>query len=42
LGSTDQTGMSLDAALQALVDEAVPPDLKRKAAVRQAASADAA
>ena len=35
LGSTDQTGMGLDAALAALADEAVPPDLKRKAAARR-------
>ncbi len=30
LGSTDQTGMSLDAALRMLADEAVPPDVKRQ------------
>ena len=42
LGSTDQTGMSLDAALTMLADEAVPPDLKRTAAATPAISADAA
>ena len=30
LGSTDQTGMSLDAALRMLAEEAVPPDVKRQ------------
>ena len=37
LGSQAQQVLGLDAALTALVDEAVPPDLKRKAAMRQAA-----
>ena len=32
LGSTEQTSMGLDAALRMLADEAVPPDLKRRAA----------
>ena len=32
LGSRDQESMSLDAAVAALVDEATPPDVKRRAA----------
>ena len=31
LGSNEQTSLPLDAALRALADEAVPPDLKRRA-----------
>jgi threonyl-tRNA synthetase len=30
LGSRDQQSMPLDAAIEALVDEATPPDIKRK------------
>ncbi|MEP9351979.1 threonine--tRNA ligase [Xanthobacter sp. KR7-65] len=37
LGSNAQTSGSLDEVVAALVDEAVPPDLKRKALVAQAA-----
>jgi threonyl-tRNA synthetase len=32
LGSRDQESMSLDAALAGLVDEATPPDLRRRVA----------
>ncbi|MEA3535080.1 threonine--tRNA ligase [Rhizobium sp. CC-YZS058] len=39
LGSQAQTPMSLDHAIAALVDEATPPDLKRKAAAKAARSA---
>jgi threonyl-tRNA synthetase len=31
LGSPDQTGMTLDAAIATLAEEAVPPDEKREA-----------
>jgi threonyl-tRNA synthetase len=39
LGSRDQQSMALDAAVAALVDEAVPPDIRRS---REAAAAEAA
>ena len=39
LGSTDQTGMSLDAALRMLADEAVPPDVRRQEQVRRPTTA---
>ena len=43
LGSSDQTSLSLDAALRLLADEAVPPDMKRHAATAMpAAPAEAA
>lgn len=38
LGSQSQTPMALDAALEALVDEATPPDLKRKALAKAKAA----
>ncbi len=38
LGSRDQVSMSLDEALAAIVDEATPPDLKRRKAQRKAAA----
>ena len=34
LGSRDQQSMTLDAAIEALVDEATPPDIKRKRAAK--------
>jgi threonyl-tRNA synthetase len=42
LGSRDQQSLSLDAALALLVDEATPPDLKRRAEADAAGGADAA
>jgi threonyl-tRNA synthetase len=36
LGSQAQTAMSLDEAVASLVDEATPPDVKRKLAARKA------
>lgn len=38
LGSRDQTSMTLAEAMDALVDEATPPDIKRKLAARAAAA----
>jgi threonyl-tRNA synthetase len=38
LGSRDQVSMSLDDAVAAIVDEAMPPDLKRRKAQRMAAA----
>ncbi|MFH2015521.1 MAG: threonine--tRNA ligase [Pseudomonadota bacterium] len=38
LGSRDQVSMSLDEALAAIVDEATPPDLRRRKAQRKAAA----
>ncbi len=38
LGSRDQVSMSLDEAVAAIVDEATPPDLKRRKLQRQAAA----
>jgi threonyl-tRNA synthetase len=38
LGSRDQVSMSLDEALAAIVDEATPPDLRRRKAQRKAAT----
>jgi threonyl-tRNA synthetase len=38
LGSRDQVSMSLDEAVAAIVDEAMPPDLKRRKLQRQAAA----
>jgi threonyl-tRNA synthetase len=42
LGSPDQKTMSLEAALDALAAEAVPPDLRRAAASRRADVPEAA
>jgi threonyl-tRNA synthetase len=39
LGSQAQTVMSLDAMLEAMLDEATPPDLKRVKAARAAKAA---
>jgi threonyl-tRNA synthetase len=36
LGSQAQTAMSLDEAIASLVDEATPPDVKRKRAAKAA------
>lgn len=39
LGSNETNGMTLDAALEALFDEALPPDLRREADARKAKAA---
>jgi threonyl-tRNA synthetase len=36
LGSRDQRSMTLDAAIAELVDEATPPDIKRRRAAKAA------